>query len=765
MITSALLFVAGIICVQQFSELPSLLWLSLMAISAIIMVILRYWRWVFFIVGLLWAVVFATQRLNDRLSPNLERLEIPVTGIIVDLPDYNSTRTSFDFVVTQAPYALPSKIHLSWYFPTQIIKSGQRWSFVVKLKRPQGSLNPGGYDYEQYLFSRGIGAIGYVRTETQPQLLGRISAWFSIAVWRQAISDAIGELLPNSPSLGLIKALTIGDSSLISKDDWDIFRKTGTTHLVVISGSHVGLIAGLAYFWVLKIWARIGYLKWSPQTVAAIVGIVVAVFYAGLAGFSVPTQRAVVMFSVWMLAIVWQRHSRPFNTLALSLIAVLLYDPIAVLSVGFWLSFLAVSLIVYVIAGRLGSQNSVVEMLKINGATALGLSPVLLLFFQQVSLISPVANFIAVPIISFIAVPLALLGVIAMGISTWLATHMFGLADYSLQALRALLALFAQFSYATYNHSQPPVWSLLFSIPAVLILLAPAGFPYRYLALLLFLPLFANNQPTPKAGSFKLTVLDVGQALAIVIQTAQHSLIFDTGSKYSTESNSGKTIILPFLRHENIVKVDTLMVSHGDNDHIGGADSILQSMPVTEVLTTAIQQLHKYQPIKCAAGQTWVWDNVHFSVLAPQQAFESDNNNACVLLVKTPTLTVLLPSDIEVAAESWLTARYGDDLKADILIAPHHGSKTSSNSYFLSKVKPTVVLISSGHLNQFGHPHSQVTERYKQQSIDWLNTAEQGALSLNEQDGLWSITSTRDTDGKYWNNKPNLKDIYKLTGR
>ena len=753
MIIYALLFVAGILGVQQLPELPGYVWLGVISICGIVFAVLRYSRIVFIILGVLWAIFFAMHRLDDRLASTLESIEIPVTGIILGLPVQDKRRSSFDFKVTESAYKLPNKIHLSWYFPDQDIKAGQVWKFLIKLKRPHGSLNPGGYDYERYLFSQGVGAIGYIRTDTKPQLMGRLSGWTSISIWRQAIADALTQLLPNSPNLGLIKALTIGDGSGISKADWDTFRKTGTTHLVVISGSHVGLIAGLAYLITLKLWVRVGYLKWAPQTVAACVAMVIGFFYAALAGFSVPTQRAVVMLIVWMLAIILQRNSKPLNTLAVALFAVLLYDPLSVLSVGFWLSFLAVSLMVYVLSGRLGKQSYWLEMLKINMATSIGLSPLLLLFFQQISLISPLANFIAVPLISFISVPLALLGVVLMWFSQDLAMLLLWLADYSLQGLKLILQYFAEFSLATFNQAQPPVWSLLFSIPAVLLLLAPVGVPYRYLSFLLFLPLFATTQDKPAEGTIKLTVLDVGQALAIVVQTQQHTLIYDTGSKYSEDSNSGKTVILPFLRHEAIQSIDKLMISHGDNDHIGGAASVLAELPVTEVTTSAMAQLQHYQPVKCVAGQTWVWDKVQFNVLAPGHDFSSDNDNSCVLQIKTITGIYLLPSDIEASAEAWLTHTYGQQLKADVLISPHHGSKTSSTSAFLKAVNPELVVISSGYLNQFHHPHPDVIARYKQNNMTWLNTAEQGALTITEAQGVKHLVSTRDTEGKYWNNK------------
>ena len=264
MILSALSFLAGLLVVQQFSALPATQWLIVVGIAAGIMAWLRYWRWLFFVMGVLWAVLFAMTRLADRLPESLEGIDIPVNGFIVDLPEQDERRTRFDLSVIESAQKLPSKLRLSWYYPDQPIKAGQHWSFTVKLKRPHGSLNPGAFDYERWLFTQGVGAVGYVRTSPKPVLLGRDSAWTNIAVWRQSISDRLSVLLSDRPSLSLIKALTIGDGNEITQNQWDVFRKTGTIHLVVISGSHVGLIAGLVYFLALKVWAWTGFLAWSP---------------------------------------------------------------------------------------------------------------------------------------------------------------------------------------------------------------------------------------------------------------------------------------------------------------------------------------------------------------------------------------------------------------------------------------------------------------------------------------------------------------------
>lgn len=753
MIASALSFLAGLLLIQQLPALPDSRWLMACGMGVAIMACLRYWRWLFFTVGLLWAIVFAMARLADRLPESLEGIDIPVQGVIVDLPEQDERRTRFDFAITGPASKLPAKLRVSWYYPDQPIKAGQHWSFTVKLKRPHGSLNPGGFDYERRLFTEGIGATGYVRPNPKPVLLGRDSAWISIAVWRQDITDRLSGLLSDRPQLALIKALTIGDGDSITQTQWEVFRKTGTTHLVVISGSHVGLVAGLVYFLTLKLWAWTGLLAWPPQKAAALAAMLAAIFYAGLAGFSVPAQRSVIMLAIVMLAIILQRNTRPFHTLAVALFAVLAFDPLAVLSAGFWLSFLAVGVIVYAVAGRLGKPGYFLEMIKINWATSVGLSPLLLLFFQQVSLISPLANFIAVPVIGLLAVPLSLLAVLLMYVSPLVASKLFIVVDTILQGLWWLLVQMAELPWATISHAPPSIWALLFALPGILLLLAPAGIPAgsRWLSLAMFLPLIFTAPQKPEIGAIKMTLLDVGQGLSVVVQTANHWLVYDTGGKFSAESDSGQSTLLPFLRRHGANKIDKLIISHGDNDHIGGAASLLRGMPAEQVLTSVPGQLSAYAPVMCVAGQTWTWDHVKFTLLSPRQVFASENDNSCVLKIQSEQGAVLLTGDIEAAAEAWLVQTQGDQLKANVLIAPHHGSKTSSTLGFLQAVHPEYVLIPAGYRNQFGHPHSEVLQRYQQIEAHWLTSSDSGAITVDVKDGSWTVSSMRGTESKYWN--------------
>ncbi len=750
MFLSVLCFVAGIVTVQQFSELPEIQWVVALVAVAIGFSYFRLWRLMFFTMGLLWAIYYAHIHLADSLTANLEGQKIPIEGQVIGLPNKDDRRVRFDFLVLKSAFQLPQKIKLSWYFPKQEIKSGQRWQFTVKLKKPYGRLNPGGFDYQRWLFAENIGATGYVRSSPKPKLLATLSKWQSYTVLRQAISDQISFLLPDSENIGLIKALTIGDKHEINDRQWEVFRKTGTVHLLAISGLHIGLISGLVFFLVLKLAIKLSVD--SPQRTAAISTLLVAIFYAALAGFSVPTQRALIMLLVFMSAIIVQRNIAIKNTLALAMLGVLLFDPLAVLSAGFWLSFLAVSIIAYSLSGRLGKTGYWIGATKTHLVTAIALSPLLILYFQQISIIAPFANFIVVPVVSLVVVPLCFIAVLMMFVSTQLAVLFLQLIDLILSGIGKLLSVMAELPFASITTDSYPLYVILFALLGVFILLAPKGIPARWLGGVLLLPLLFTKQDTLKDAELEMTLLDVGQGLSAVIQTAHHALVFDTGAKYSAQFNMGSSVVIPFLKYKRIQKVDTLLISHGDNDHIGGAQAIIEEINVQRIISSVPKLLEPSKAEFCRAGQQWLWDKVMFQIISPSiNGFNSENNNSCVLRVSTENKSILLTGDIEKEAENWLIKHYGSALKSDVLIAPHHGSNTSSTMPFLKAVDPQVILIPAGYRNRFSFPHKKVISRYVNLNKNWLNTAEQGAITVVIDNQQLTVISTRKDKGKYWN--------------
>ncbi|MDD4915074.1 MAG: DNA internalization-related competence protein ComEC/Rec2 [Methylococcales bacterium] len=748
----SLTFLLGIVAIQQLPVLPGMASLLLLAAIALIPAYKRQWPWLFFVAGLLWAGGFAMWRMADRLADRDQNRDMLVEGYIASLPQQLDNRISFDFVVTRPQRHFPDKIRLNWYHPSQQLRAGQSWRFGVKLKAPRGLMNPGGFDYETWLFANHIGATGYARNKPPPEAIApEAGLGRQFAGWRQSIADRLSRALPASEQLGMIKALTIGSQNAISPAQWQVFNTTGTTHLIVISGSHISLIAGLVFLLVRRGWAWLAMLRISPQRMAAVAAWLTALFYAGLAGYSTPTLRAVIMLSVALAAIFWQRHTAALQVLMLALLAVLVFDPFAVLSVGFWLSFAAVALLIYVSVGRLGRGGFWRQASLAQVTTAIGLSPLLIVFFQKVSLISPLANLIAAPIIEIIVAPLALISILLLYIVPSLAAALLSGADLILHGLWRILEMLAALPLINVSCLPPPWYALPVAGVAVLLLLAPRGFPARYLGVFLFLPLFFVSIDKPKPGDLWLTLLDVGQGLSAVAQTAEHTLVFDTGAKYSELSNMGDSVLLPFLRYQGISRLDTLLISHNDNDHSGGAAAVLAGAAVGRIISSAKEWAERSDGEYCRAGQRWEWDAVEFEILSPPESgFAKENNNSCVLRIHNARHSFLLTGDIEEKTETWLVDQFAGELKSTVLVAPHHGSKTSSSSGFLQTVDPELIIIPAGYLNRFGFPHAEVLARYRQLTIPWLNTAEKGAVGIQSEAGDLRIAAERERRRHYW---------------
>ncbi len=750
MFFSVLLFVTGIIAVQQLPVLPDTIWTFTILLITLVSLFFRYWRLMLLTSGCLWAICHAHIRLADTLPDELEGQPMLVQGKVIGLPQYDERSVRFDFAITKANNEMPDKIRLSWYFPEQQVKAGQHWRLKVKLKKPHGRYNPSGFDYERWLFMKNIGATGYVRNKPAAQLIEQDTIWLNIDVLRQQISDKLTGIAGQTESFGLIKALILGERGRITDRQWEVFRNTGTVHLLAISGLHIGLVFGFTYVLVLKAVCRLTVD--SPQLYAVIFSLMIAFFYSALAGFSLPTQRALLMLTVAMAGIIWQRNIPVLTILAWAMLLVVIIDPLSVLSASFWLSFFAVVLIVYSLAARLGKASYWGGVLKIHWVTALGLAPLLLFYFMQVSIIAPAANLISVPVVSLLVVPICLIAVILMFVLPAIAEQLLLLVNEILVLLSMLLSAISDLPYTSVSFSGMTVYSLFFAIIGVFIILLPKGLPARWLGLVFFIPMINVNQQKLAPGHVSMTVLDVGQGLSAVIQTSNHVLVFDAGARYSKQFDMGDAVVIPFLKRSGISNIDTLLISHGDNDHIGGAVSVLEQIPVEKILTSIPYMLESYSPVLCLAGQTWVWDQVNFEILSPAKpGLINNNNQSCVLKINSKYGNILLTGDIEAETENWLVNRYTSGLKSKVLIAPHHGSKTSSTLSFLNTVKPEIIIIPSGYRNRYSFPHHEVLQRYQHVNANWFNTASKGAVTVDLKDKPLQVYSARDRRSKYWN--------------
>ncbi len=762
-----------------------------------------------FVLGLSWAAWRGEMRLAQALPAHLQQQVVQIQGEISSLPDFSKHNVRFIFQVKSLSfqgqsYPTPGRIRLSWYFPPATepppLRPGQRWQFSASLKRPHGTVNPGGFDYESWLFQQGIRALGTVRSKPAPQLLASTPAypWQWVQNGRFAVQQAQRAHFAAHPHYGLLSALSVGTTSDLSAAQWRLFRATGTNHLMAISGLHVGMISLLVFLLTHFAYRHLPgryrggrYLLSVPAFYpAAGLALLAALGYAALAGFSIPTQRALVMLLVLSVSRLLHHHLRLSHSFALALGAVLWLDPTAVLSVGFWLSFGAVGALLYAFSGHtppavsrrklwalfwespsvpvfkrwlylwLGRISQI--MISPQFVVFVALIPLLLGTFGQVPLLSIVANALAIPLLSWGILPPLLLGSLMLLWLPTLGVWLLQLSLYLIDWLMAWLAFCQQAPLALWSQATPPTWALLLASIGALLLLLPRAFPGRWLGFLWLLPALLYAPPRPPEGAFRLTLLDVDQGLAAVVQTHRHTLLYDSGTAFF-----GSAVVVPYLRSQGIKQLDVSLVSHDDGDHIGGAEAVLHSVPVERILSNA-RQSFAAQPERlfpCLRGQHWQWDGVLFEILHPRpqdlpnNGGKLHNNASCVLKVSRltpPYSSLLLPGDIEKAAEIALSMEMEDKLPAEVLVVPHHGSRSSSLQSFVEKVKPRYALLPVGYLNRYQHPHPLIVQRYQQAQIRLLSTAQEGAISLDfNATGVTEPESAR-AHQRYWHDDVKL---------
>ncbi len=792
----ALGFLIGVVALQQFSTLPEL-WFSgfllLLLLGLVFFARLNpcfYRKWhtlLSFLLsaaaGFCWSTIIAITLLADGLDSALEGQDVVVEGVVASLPEVQNRRVRFEFMPDSIlkdgkEQRLPGKLLLSWYQRPPPLNVGERWRLQVRLKKPHGFMNPGGFDYEAFLFRKGIRAKGYVRkAQGVNQRLAEASFSYPVDQVRQSLREKLDSTLGNKELKGIVMALAIGDRQHISRPQWDVLTRTGTSHLVAISGLHIGLVAGFAFFAVRRLWrlsAR-AVLLWPAAKAGALAGLMAATGYAMLAGFSVPTQRALVMVAVVMLAMILQRRTRASSLLALALLLVLIIDPMAVLAPGFWLSFAAVAIILYGMAGRLGGESGWRKWWwrwgRVQWLVTIGLFPILILLFQKASLVSPLANLFAVPWVSLVTVPLTLLGTVFLNLVPFVGESLLELALWSTDVLWWMLQALSDLSYAQWMQAVPGNWALACAVVGLVWLLAPGGIPSRWVGVIWMLPIAFSGSGSIADGEARFALLDVGQGLAAVVRTQNHVLVFDTGPRYSSGFNTGGAVIAPYLRSKGVGHIDTLVVSHGDNDHIGGTIDLASQIPVELILSSVPEKLDflKVGPLEvtnCLAGEQWQWDGVQFELLNPPYALDMSpnmektskkgrkgNNRSCVLRVQAGDDSVLITGDIERGAERDLLNRLGEKLASDILVVPHHGSKTSSTVAFIDAVSPEIALFPVGYRNRYGFPKKPVVMRYESKNTQLFDSASHGAIEIHmggENNTGFTVQTWRQTNARYW---------------
>jgi competence protein ComEC len=679
-------------------------------------------------------------RLADRLDPALEAATLELSGRVVSLPEPIPWGRRFEFEPDAPRAGVPRRLRVAWYGRGAAPAAAERWRLTLRLRRPRGPLNPGSLDHEAWAFSHGIGAqasarVGTRLTEAAPGLLRA----------RATVVAAIQDACAPRPACAVVQGLAVGHVGALAPATWQMYRDTGTLHLIAISGLHVTLLALLAHLVVRALWARIPPLatRWPAALAAAPVALAVATGYALLAGFGVPARRTLAMLLVACVALLWRRATTPTRVLATALLLVLLADPVAVLAPGFWLSFAGVAVLMWA-----GGETAwrFTGFARAQWAATLGLAPVLALAFGSLPLAGLIGNALAIPVFNLIAVPAAVGGAVLLPIAPDAAALAFRAAAVVLDSLTPVLAALAD-GLPQVGVPSPGPFSLGLAVLGAGLALAPRGVPGRVLAPILCLPLLVPDLPRPAPGAYELTVLDVGQGHAAVVRTRDHTLIYDAGPAWPG-GDAGATAVLPYLRAIGL-RPDLLVVSHADSDHAGGVRTLRRRWPGLAVL--AGEDHVRLGPVaRCQAGQTWDWDGVRFTVLHPRGTAAHGNAASCVLRVAGPGGASLLTGDLPAREEGALRAALELDPLA-VLVSPHHGSAGSSSPAFVAAVAPSLVIHAAGHANRWGFPRPEVLARYAALGAEQRVTGRDGAVLVSvPADGRLQVQIARRLRERPW---------------
>lgn len=709
------------------------------------------------VLGVIWSTYHADQQLQRIVLPPCEQQRFEVSGTVLEISSPLSLRGSrFLFApdISEHPCLQHAQRWMLNFWQDEPVLPGSRWLFHVRLKQPYSNANPAGFDAERFWHHQGIDAMA---SSNQGQMLQAAPA--SVALLRWQIRQFVLTTFTERPqAAGMMLALMTGDRAGIDPIAKDQYAQAGISHLLAISGLHIGLTAGftaaLASF-VIRRFPRL--LMWWPLSRwTGLVAFTVALAYGVLAGMQVPTQRALLMLLV-LIALRWMPLVlSSMQSLLIALCVVLFWDPLAVLSEGLWLSFIAVGLLMW--GGlRLGEETRLSAMLRAQWLCTWGLLPITVAFFSRFSVIGFLVNLVAIPLVSLLVLPLALIGLVIASVSPALAALWWQLPIFLLHSLNFSVAWLTQLPHAFIDLHLSSV-SIASLTLLSLLLLMPKAMPGRAF---LLLPLLALIWPPTgvNAQQVKMTVLDVGQGSAIVISTADHHLLYDTGPPYGEYSDAGASVIAPYLGWRGISTLDNVMLSHDDADHVGGFASLLARKVVKQVLgvwpSTLSHNANSPPQQPCYAGQSWQWDVVHFEVLWPPKDHRivKKNDQSCVLRIEALGHVILIPGDLEALGELYLQEQVpAERLAADILLLGHHGSRSSTSQRFLTIVNPSVAIASVGYLNRYRHPANVVVDRLAEQGVLLLQTDTEGAITLliNDPNQFPEISSWRYQRRHYW---------------
>ena len=749
----------GTLAVHSLPTLPGSEWCApLTLVVLLVLRVPRAWPVLAFAAACVWTVLTADARLAQRMAPAAAG-DYELSGWVDTFPTLAPGQATFGFTVdAERPQGVPPRLRLTWYDAPVDLAGGDAFRLTVRLRSPHGARNPGGFDYEQWLLVNGYGATGYVRGAAPlPARTDLAATWLK---FRATLGARLAAAVPDADGAALITALALGERYLFSDEHWATFRRTGTSHLVAVSGMHVALLGLLAFVAVRRLWLRLPMpLAASDLEAAAAVSVVATAYYAALTGFAVPAERSLLMIAVALLVLVSRRRVGAWQVLAATLLVVLTVDPFASLAASFWLSFAAVTILLALEAPRrlrvhvedrwrrgwLATRAFVVLQWSIG----LALLPLTAWYFGEISLVGPLVNLVAIPLFNLVLVPLTVLAsaVFSFEPLVRIATPAVALLGQLESAVVAALHAVAAAPGAALPVPLPP-WPA-FALAACGVALAVGGqaLPGRWLAWLAVVPMFLPAVAVPREGEAHAMVLDVGQGLAVLVETRSHRLLFDAGPAFRSGFDSGADIVLPALAANGRRGLDVLIVSHADNDHAGGAAAVVSAFPAVTVLHGP--DIAKLPGDTCERGQRWRWDGVEFQVLHPAPDFSPrGNDSSCVLKVSAAGGSLLIAGDVERRGEAAvLEAEPGT---ADVVVVPHHGSATSSSPALVAALGARHAVVSAGFANRWGFPKAEVSARWRQGGAAVVVTADAGAVSIDlTRDGV-AIGAERELHHRYW---------------
>lgn len=783
----------------------------------------RYLRYVLvlmssFLLGFSYSYIYAKSLLDKQLAIDLDNKTFVVEGVIDSLIKRTPSSIGFDFTVkylyiegkdkhlSKIDSNNYKKMRLSYYINVASIKeslvnslhTGDYWQFKVKLRRPRGFVNPSSFDYQAYLLAQGFSATGYIKSSQYNKKLTNYCKEFlyistQINCVRRDINNFLDANFSHSNTIGLLKGLLTGDKQFVTTSQWYTLKNTGTIHLLAISGLHIGLAASIGLFLgklfrrvfqrvVGNSFFRVFNIIQIDRYIPPVLSTLFALLYSVLAGFSLPTQRALIMLATFYCGVLFYRKSRPWFLWSMALLLTALLNPLAIYQQGFWLSFIAVAILILVFNGYVPYKKNInikcirlivldkcwyflLGFSKAQWAVSIGLLLPSLLLLNGVSGLGFIANFIAIPFVSLITVPLIFVGFLLLPIVSSLALLVFSMADNSINLLFIILEYLESLGiqFLPLSVGGKPLLVLLVAILGLSYSLLPRGMPLKWLGLLCLLPLFLNvflpeTLLEKKSPKLKTTIFDVGQGTAIVVETPNHTLVYDAGKRYSYAFDVGEHILSPYLLHKHRDDIDMLMISHNDADHAGGVNGLLKMLKIKAIYAGESTKNKHINAKQCQAGQHWQWDGVNFSVIWPSSAaiemqrsiLIKSNNLSCVLLVRYKSYSIVLAGDIEASVEKELIDKGLIPKGVTLLLAPHHGSRTSSHSDWIHYVRAKYVVFSTGYKNAYRHPNAAVMRGYHLVGTRTFNTADDGAILFTIDDSRAVIDTSRELQQRYW---------------